>query len=144
MLKFTTSKTEVLLPVKKHFRIKAEMPEVKNEADFIHPLTGMRHRIYINEVKLMNALMNARDRFPQYDENNPYYFAGISYELRSALSKGEAELGKHGYPLENVFTRMHWNPLKEIEMSIVGLYKAIIILTSIPYRFFAHMKFVPA
>jgi hypothetical protein len=155
-LKFITSKTEVLLPVKKHFMIEVGLPEKEYIVEFIHPLNGIKHHVYINEVKEFNA----REQFQQYIPNNPFHYARISYELEPPLSqderlfireirqpdevvsaggdkaiigsacgaigiigKSDTELGKHGYPLETIFTNMYWKSLKDIEMSIVGIYK---------------------
>jgi hypothetical protein len=154
MLKFITSKTEVLLPIKKHFRIGVGMQE-KQEEEFVHPLNRIKYQIYINEVKEHDA----REQFPQFESNRPFHYAQVSYELNPLLphderlllreikqedeaviihedksvigycqgvtfiGKSGTELGKHGYPLELVFTNMYWKPLKEFEMSIVGIYK---------------------
>lgn len=156
MLKFITSKTEILLPVKRHFVIEAGMPEKECEVEFVHPLNGINHHIYINEVKEFNV----REQFPEYKLDNPFHYARVSYELTPSLpqderllireikqpdedisagrdktiigraygvigitGKSDAELGKHGYLLETIFTKMYWKSLKNIEMSIVGVYK---------------------
>jgi hypothetical protein len=154
MLKFITSKTEVLLPIKRHFRIGVGMQE-KQEEEFVHPLNRIKYHVYINEVKEYNA----RKQFPQFESNRPFHYAGVSYELDpllphgerlllreieqkeeaviahedksvigycqgvSAFGKSEVELGKHGYPLETIFTNMYWKSLKDFEISIVGIYK---------------------
>ncbi len=159
-LKLTTSKTEYIIPIKKHFKIDLQMSEEEYEQEFTHPLTNKTYYLYIYDVKKYNA----RETFPQFEENNPYYYAGFNYELAPELqgderlfldeikqvdeenqtcassaasigiiggsdqainlyTKGEKNLGKHGYPVNHIFTRMYFKNLKEIEMSIVGIYK---------------------
>lgn len=156
MMKFLTSKTEVILPINKRFRIEAGMLEKAYEEEFVHPLSGIKHYIYINKVKEFNA----REQFIQYKSDNPFHYVRVSYELAPPLpqderlllmeigqpdkavsaggdktiigsacgaigiiGKSDSELGKHGYPLETVFTKLYWKSLKSIEMSIVGIYK---------------------
>lgn len=150
-LKFITSKTEYLIPVRKHFKIDIDTCEKEYEEVFVHPLSGVRHHIYINEVESKNA----RELFPQYELNNPFNFAVVSYELEPSLyqderlllteikqpdesmtndnktatsigvifGNGETKLGKHSYPLESFSTKMYWKSLKNIEISITGIYK---------------------
>lgn len=150
-LKFITSKTEYLIPVKKHFKIDIDMCDKEYEESFVHPLSGIKHHIFINEVEKKNA----RELFPQYELNNPFNFIVVSYELEpplpkdewlllteieqpdesrkddnnSAMSIGvffrndENNLGKHGYPLKGFSTKMYWKSLKNIDINIEGIYK---------------------
>lgn len=150
-LKFITSKTEFLIPVKKHFKIDVDMYKKEYEEIFVHPLSGIKHHIYINEVEKKNA----RELFAQYELNNPFNFVVVSYELEPPLPQderlllteikqpdefmtndnksatsigvifgnGETKLGKHGYPLKSFSTKMYWKSLKNIEMNVAGIYK---------------------
>jgi hypothetical protein len=150
-MKFITSKTEYLIPVRKHFKIDIDTCEKEYEEVFVHPLSGVRHHVYINEIERKNA----RELFPQYELNNPFNFAIVSYELKPSLHQDERllltekkqpdesmtddnksatsigvifgnkeiKLGKHGYPLESFSTKMYWKSLKNIEINIAGIYK---------------------
>lgn len=148
-LKFITSKTEDFLPVIMHFTVKKGVPY---DIEFRHPLTGVEHHIYINDVEYKNAKLI----FPRYDQEEPYNFACIWYELipplpqderlsireikqhdegsgirknKSACSigvisgRGGETTGRHGYPLDYICTEMYWKALSYIELSIAGIYK---------------------
>lgn len=159
-LKLITSKTEYIIPIKKHFKIDLQMTDEEYELEFIHPMTNKTYHLYMYDVKKYNA----REAFPQFEENYPFNYAGFNYELSPELprderlllneieqpdddkqshksgaasigiiggshqttylySEGEKNLGKQGYPINHTFTKMYFKNLKEIEMSIVGIYK---------------------
>lgn len=150
-MKLRINRSLYLIPIKKHFKIDVDMVGKDHEEIFIHPITGKEHHIYINEVKVSNARevfpqYDANDPFqyvvlsyelePALHKDERLLLKEIEQpdEVRKNKNNGASSIGlifrndadrfgKHGYPLEVTSTKMYWNPLDYIEVSIVGIYK---------------------
>ncbi len=144
-IKLLTSKTDELIPVKRHFKVENKASDNQYDVVFRHPLTEEEYHLYIAEAEFKDI----RLVFPHYDQSEPYNNAMIKYELVPPLPKDEriavreikqkdikdrnyaavigyisnGETGKNGYPIEYAISNMYWKALEFAEFSIVGIYK---------------------
>ncbi len=143
-IKFLTIKTEELIPVKKHFKVENKASGRQYDIVFKHPLTDEEHHLYISDAEFKDA----RLEFPHYEQNEPYNYVMLKYELVPSLPNdehitileikqtdimnhasaigyiySEKETGRNGYHIEYAFSNTYWKTLDFAEFSIVGIYK---------------------